>query len=189
MNIYSSDGRDLRAEVQPYLQTDESILWLGQPYTTRSYRVNPGVLIFAIFWLCFAVFWTVGAATAGGVLGLFGIPFLLIGVGMVYFLLVGSKKQFQTTVYAVTDRRAIILYSDRRGTNCTAYVFSNLQTVTMERVQGTTGTVRFYTEPSYDRYGRRTRTFYSSNDIRYTFESIEGVQAVYRLIMDRVGQR
>ena len=36
MNHYATDGRDLRAELAPYLHPDETRLWTGQPYTTRK---------------------------------------------------------------------------------------------------------------------------------------------------------
>ncbi len=190
MNNYTSDGRNLRAEIEPYLNPGENILWVGQPNSARASRLNPMLVIFLTFWLGFAVFWTVTASAAGGAFGLFGIPFVLIGVGMFYGMTVGQKKQYSSAVYAVTDRRAIILYTDRHGVNCTAYVFSNLQTVTMERVQGTVGTIRFRSNVTYDYadygYGRRRRTTYGGDDVRNTFAAIEDVQGVYRLISEQI---
>ncbi len=190
MNNYTSDGRNLRAEVEPYLNPGESVLWVGQPDAGRAARPNPAMIIFMVFWLGFVVFWTVSASALGGAFGLFGIPFVLIGVGMFYRMTVGQKKQYTSAVYAVTDQRAIILYSDRHGVNCTSYVFSALQTVTMERVQGTVGTIRFRSNVHYDyddyAYGRRRRTTYGGDDVRNTFAAIEGVQSVYRLISEQI---
>ncbi len=187
MNPYSPDGRDLRAEIAPYLNPDETLLWVGTSHTTRKYRPNGTALVFMLIWLAFAVFWTLGATAAGGAFGLFGLLFVGIGVSMIVGITVGARRRYASAVYAVTDVRAIILYTDRHGANCTAYVFSNLQTVTMERVQGTTGTIRFCRdEPRYDRRGRRVTTLYSEQEVGYTFESIDGVQEVYRLITEQL---
>ena len=195
MNHYTSDRRDLRAELSPYLHPDETLLWTGQPYTTRKFRPNPLVAVFMLFWLGFAVLWTVMATSVGGFFGLFGIPFMLIGGYMVYMLFSGQKKQFGSTVYAVTDRRAIILYTDRRGVNCTEHLFAHLATVTMEEVQGTTGTIRFRPTTvyhnGYDPYegyrGYRRRGISTTMvDQGGCFYAIEGVREVYRLISEQI---
>ena len=101
MNHYTSDGRDLRAEIAPYLHPGESLLWTGQPYTTRKFHTNPFMLIFMLFWFGFAVFWTVSASAVGGFFGLFGIPFMLIGGYMLYMLIAGQKKQLRTSFLAI----------------------------------------------------------------------------------------
>ena len=191
MNSYTPDGRDLRAELAPYLHADESLLWVGQPYTIRRFRPNPLMVIFMIFWFGFAVFWTVTAAAAGGFFAVFGIPFMLIGGYMLYQLLVGQKKQLSATVYAVTDRRAIILYTDRRGTGCTEFLFSRLSNITMDEVDGTVGTIRFLPDQPYytgydsPRYRRGRSPDY---DLRSAFLAIERVQEVYRLISEQINR-
>lgn len=190
MNTYTPDGRDLRAELAPFLHPDETLLWVGQPYTTRSFRPNPFMVIFMLFWFGFAVFWTVTASAAGGFFGLFGIPFLLIGGFMLYTLLIGQKKQLKQTVYAVTSRRAIILSTDRKGTGCTEFLFSRLSHVTMDEVSGTTGTIRFLPEMPY--YGasyespRMRRNQAAGVELRSAFLAIDSVQEVYRLISEQM---
>ncbi len=187
-NPYATDGRDLRVELSPYLHEGEEILWVGQPYTTAKYRPNPFTLIFMIFWTGFAVFWTVGATASGGPFGLFGIPFLLVGFGMLYTLTAGGKKRMQNTVYAVTDRRAIIL-TNGRTTDMSEYVFSRLPSVSLEKVQGTTGTIRFRPEVVYHnyqgRYNRRASVTVTESD-NAAFVAIDDVQEVYRLISERI---
>ena len=190
MNAYTPDGRDLRAEIAPYLHPDETLLWVGQPYTSRKFRPNPLMVIFMLFWFGFAVFWTVTASAAGGFFGLFGIPFLLIGGFMLYTLLIGQKKQLERTVYAVTERRAIILSADRRGTDCTEFLFSRLPNISMEEVNGTTGTIRFLPDTPY--YGtsfessRMRRSQAANHELRSAFLAIDDVQTVYRLISEQM---
>lgn len=194
MNHYTTDGRDLRAELAPYLRPDETLLWTGQPYTTRKFHANPMTVVFTLFWFGFAVFWTVTASAIGGPFGLFGIPFLLVGVYMLYMLSAGQKKQLRTTVYGVTDRRAIILYTNRRGVNCTEFIFARLASIHMDEVTGTTGTIRFlhdqpyyhspYDPPHYNYRYRRSRSV--DHELRTSFLAIDGVQEVYRLISEQM---
>lgn len=190
MDTYTPDGRDPRALISPFLHADEDLLWVGKPYTTRKFRPNPLVVIFMLFWFGFAVFWTVTAASAGGFFALFGIPFLLIGGYMLYTLFIGQKKQLAETIYAVTDRRALILYSDRRGTGCTEFVFARLSNVTLDEVNGTTGTIRFLPDTPY--YGsaydspRMRRGQTATYELRSAFLAIDSVQEVYRLISEQM---
>lgn len=192
MNHYTADGRDLRAELAPYLHPDETLLWVGQPYTTRKFHANPITVVFMLFWFGFAVFWTVAASSAGGFFGLFGIPFLLIGGYMLYMLFIGQRKQLRSTVYAITDSRALILYTDRRGTGCTEFIFARLSSVTMDEVEGTTGTIRFLPDqPYYMNYEspRHRRSRSADYDLRTAFLAIDRVQEVYRLISEQMTSR
>lgn len=189
MNQYTEDGRDLRAEVAPYLSNEE-LLWVGRPYTSRTYRPNGVLLVFMFIWTAFAVFWTVTAASAGGFFAIFGLPFVCIGVYMLYRICWGEKKRYAVTVYAVTDRRILIIYPDRkRGMSSTEYVLSNLQTLVLEEVEGNVGTIRFRHGMAYIRtgYGSR-RTGTAEPAIDDAFYAIDDVHTVYHLISERMGK-
>ncbi len=190
-NPYTTDGRDMRAELAPYLHEGEELLWVGQPYTTAKCKPHPVTLLFMLLWTGFALFWTVMATSLGGPFGLFGIPFLVIGCGVLYGITVGGKKRAQSTVYAVTDRRAIILQGGR-STRMTEYVFSRLPSISLENVQGTTGTIRFLPSPVYTRYGTRygrgaSMTVTEAEST--AFLSIDDVQKVYNLISERMSEK
>lgn len=194
-NFYGSNGDPtLRAEVQPYLHPDEELLWTGKPCASRPFRPNAFVCIFAIFWLGFAVFWTVCASAAGGFFGLFGLPFIAFGCFFAYTAFFGNRKRMAQTVYAVTNKRALILSQNHRGTNCTEYVFSKLSNISMDEVQGTTGTINFIPDQPYygnhyrGRYGVRYHYGYEGNGRMFetSFLYIDNVQAVYRLISEQI---
>ncbi len=87
----------------------ESLLWQGESQKGGGAKANVGgsfMKFFAVFWLSFAIFWTVSAAVTGGVFGLFGVPFILIGI----FLLMGNGGK---KYYAITDRRVLTLTKKR----------------------------------------------------------------------------
>jgi len=185
---------ELYRELQPYLHGDEQILWTGKPYTSRSYHISPFVAIFSLFWCGFAVFWMIAATSMGGPFGLFGIPFVCIGVYLLYSVFIGQKKTLESAVYAVTDRRAIILLHERTGVNVTEYVFANLSSVGLEDVQGSTGTIRFASPISYyghyghGHYGRRHGTYDRRRELSTAFLAIDNVHEVHRMISEQIGR-
>jgi hypothetical protein len=100
----------------------EIILWAGQPEPGREMLTKIWFVPFAIVWTLFTLFWISAACgfekpslrNAGRLLfALFGVPFALIGFGMLltpYF----SYRTDQQTVYIVTDKRAIV-YNGKRA--------------------------------------------------------------------------
>lgn len=106
------------------LNSGEKLVWTGQPIAGRTGWSALPIFLFGIPWTAFSIFWIVMAggitshAAAGpsafpvdgmaNVFPLFGIPFVLIGFGMLTSPLWMAKKA-QGTVYALTDKRAFIL--------------------------------------------------------------------------------
>ena len=68
----------LLQEFEGVLLSDESIIAAAEGKTGKG---NLALKMFAVCWTAFAVFWTIGASVAGGLFGLFGVPFILVGVG------------------------------------------------------------------------------------------------------------
>lgn len=177
--------------LRPYLQDGEEVLWTGKPYASTPFVPNIGTVIFSIFWLGFALFWTAGASLAGGFFGLFGLPFIGVGCFLLYSTLFGQKRQYQKTLYAVTDRRAIILVEGRHGVNCTEFSFATMQNVTMSAVRGEAGTILFpvfYTQAPYISSHRGSTVFQSTSHTpqHQGFFMIDNVHSVYRLISERI---
>lgn len=107
---------ELATLVDAELGKGERIVWIGQPIPSRLARSTLPIVLFGIPVTAFAFFWIV---TASGIRGLgfpgpscffvlFGIPFVLVGLGMltspVWMYLKAGR-----TVYAVTDRRALVI--------------------------------------------------------------------------------
>ncbi|MBE6634106.1 MAG: hypothetical protein E7620_07185 [Ruminococcaceae bacterium] len=181
----NNDFSTLSSRVYPYLIDREEILWCGQPYVGVRYRPPFFQLIFMIFWFGFAVFWTVTATTVGGFFGLFGIPFLAIGGYTLYALTLGHRRKLKKTVYAVTDRRAIILSSTARGEECVDFLFSNLSGVSLQSVRGNSGTIYFRSQNVYTSYGHRRS---AAPHVTASFEMIETVHEVYKLISEKIAE-
>jgi hypothetical protein len=110
---------ELRTSVESELNSQEQIIWVEQPDSWRLARATLPVLLFAIPWTAFALFWTSMAAVGVGqgagmgplrwAFPLFGVPFIVIGLGMLsspYWAFRSAKR----SVYILTTQRAILLH-------------------------------------------------------------------------------
>jgi hypothetical protein len=94
----------------------EVIAWAAQPDPRRVARGSMGILWFGIPWAAFAFFWeymAIQSATAGNfVMPIFGIPFVIIGIGMI-----GAPAwawhRAPCVYYVLTDKRLAILKTNR----------------------------------------------------------------------------
>ena len=106
----------LRDVVGRELESGERIQWIGMPRRVFFTPVATGAFLFGLPWTAFALFWTAGAAWATvqaeagpgmfSLFPLFGLPFILIGFGMLSSPIWAYRRAGQT-VYVITDRRAI----------------------------------------------------------------------------------
>lgn len=105
-----------QARLQQLLLPDERVIWTGRPdprahFTPADFWLVP----FSLMWAGFAVFWEFTAVSMGrGSFALVGIPFVLIGLYFVVGRFFYKSFTKNGTVYALTDRRAIVL---NRGTS------------------------------------------------------------------------
>jgi hypothetical protein len=105
----------LRTLVENELQEGESIAWVCQPIPKHFAMRSLPIVLFAIPWTCFAIFWIAGASGfkipnfkhGFDFFPMFGLPFLLIGFGMLSSPLWMAWKA-KKTAYVLTDRRALI---------------------------------------------------------------------------------
>lgn len=137
------------AALRPQLLPGERVLWRAQPRPSRQWMVFL-IWLFAIPWTAFAVGWTwlaslplrSGAETGvfGWLFPMFGVPFILIGLGMLatpFRLLLRARS----TVFALTDARVIRLYAGKS---------SRVETLPIEQVGQITA------QHGADGYGRLT---------------------------------
>ncbi|QDV41073.1 hypothetical protein Enr13x_09110 [Stieleria neptunia] len=106
----------LQEIVQRELDCDERVVWSEMPKPKYFSGPALGMFLFAIPWTAFSVFWMAGAAgfkipqfnNGEDLFPLFGIPFFLIGIGMLSSPLWAYRNSLRT-VYLITDRRAITI--------------------------------------------------------------------------------
>lgn len=93
-------------ELQQYLDTNEKLLWTGRPKTGIVFRTADIFLIpFSLLWCGFAIFWVTMASQASIFFAMFGIPFVVIGLMLVFGRFIIDAKLRAHTYYGLTNNR------------------------------------------------------------------------------------
>jgi hypothetical protein len=104
----------LRDKVDRELESGERIEWIGMPKRVYFTPTSTAAFSFGIPWTAFSLFWIASAAgfkipqvnQAWDLFPLLGIPFVLIGCGMLSAP-IWAYRTAGKSVYVITDRRAI----------------------------------------------------------------------------------
>jgi transcriptional regulator with XRE-family HTH domain len=133
-----------------YLNYGEQIKWSGKPKYLSSITSFP-IKIFGLFFLGFAIFWTIMTFEVMIGMSFFGIPFIIIGA----FLVFGNKfKKFTSQrqkYYAVTSERIIIITVSSQEEKVDVGL-DRLTNVVLSPGLNGTNTIVFYTRNSYGVY-------------------------------------
>lgn len=177
--------------VENELDPGEQLLWTGQPAPGRFMAQGLGLSVFGLFFGGFALFWIITASGIGGgmgggfsLFGLFGIPFLLVGLGMLTAPIWMSRKA-KGTVYAITDKRAIV-FDQGWSMNVRSFgpdKFSDLER--RQRPDGT-GDIIFAREP-YRSYHHHSDSHYHHGRYRLReigFFGVANVKEVEQMLRD-----
>lgn len=104
--------------IQSELDSGEELLWAGTPKQSTVFRPSDVFMIpFSLLWGGFAIFWEImalgflgnGAGSFNLVFPLFGIPFVIVGLYMIFGRFIYDAKKRSKTFYGLTDQRAIIV--------------------------------------------------------------------------------
>jgi hypothetical protein len=188
---------ELETRVQSELSDGERLLWVGQPLPGRIARSAIPIVLFGIPWTAFSIFWVAAAsgmvflgfgkgdAGVGGIgaifscFPLFGIPFILIGFGMLsspYWL----RRRAKRTCYALTERRAIIWQGGWFGSvEVRSYGPSELNKIRRTEYSDGSGDLVFEEVVSIGRYNNGQRTTHTT---RHGFMAIAEVRKIDELL-------
>lgn len=165
----------LQQKVSKELQPGEVVTWAGQPDPNRLMLTGFALWLFFIPWTAFSLFWVAGAAgfkwpdfsTAFSFFPLFGLPFVLIGLGGLsspFFL----RAKARHTIYVITSKRAFSL-AGRRTVTLTSWLPEQLgNMVRTERSDGS-GDLVFSSETTFNQRGQRREHksgFFAVRDVR-----------------------
>jgi hypothetical protein len=172
--LYGGSSRpdEFDAMVRSELNHGEQSLWLGQPRPSRFARQTIPLVLFGIPFTAFAILWTTmatwgagnGVANAGApaffsvCFPLWGVPFILIGLGMLsspfWF-----RRMAKRTCYALTDHRAILYEGGAfGGVEVRSYVPASLTRMVRREFADGTGDLAFEEQLQLRRSGNSGTT-------------------------------
>jgi len=181
--------------VQSELQSGESLQWTGTADPARAAISALPASLFGLPFAGFALFWMTAAYRGshaisksstnpiGGVFSffpLFGLPFLLIGLGVVFSPLLAYLKA-QKTAYAVTDKRVLVITGGRTRTvrSCTP---ADIVSVDHREREGGTGDVIIRTSGVIQNRN-------SLSQVTVGLLGVSNVKEVARLVLNLHSQR
>lgn len=174
------------------LLPSESIVWSGEPIRHKLLRGQDALLIpFSLFWGGFAIFWEASAfriAAEDPVAVLFGLPFVAVGLYLIFGRFIVRAIASRRTRYLVTDRRVVITGGVTGRAVGTAYLAALPPPVSTENEDGS-GDLAFGAFESYfSGFGgrRRNNGFFGTDPLMPPrFRDIPDVLRVRDLIATR----
>ena len=163
-----------------YLTAGEVVEWEGRPLPGAL--VGPGdafAIPFSILWCAFAVFWTVSAYRGMGnpLFALWGLPFVVVGLYVVFGRFLVESRRRQNTRYAITNRRVLFWQNGRLD----MLERDSLPALHLRPGREGAGTILFG-EPVYRGYGRR----HSGVPVYlYQLKNIPEAERVWALLSER----
>ncbi len=173
---------NLHPELREFLESGESLLWSGRPKQGIILRTGDTYAIpFSLMWAGFAFFWefTVIQTNAPFFFKLWGIPFVLTGLYIVFGRFFYDAWVRKNTIYGLTDKR-VIIKSGGWNKTITSLNLSNLREVTLKEKSDGSGSIIFGQENNINQMFRG----FSKNKQTPSFEMIPHVRKVYNQILE-----
>lgn len=170
------------------LLSRERIVWSGRPrqgvmLTARDIFLIP----FSLLWGGFAIFWetAVMSTKASWFMALFGVPFVLIGLFLIFGRLPFDAWLRSKLRYALTDRRILILREGPWG-SFKAVGLDRLPEATLIESSGGRGTIRFGQPAAFwNSYGHGAGLWIPTLDPTSQFLGIDGARRVFAMVQER----
>lgn len=170
--------------IQSELSSGEKLLWSGQPLTGIRLRKQDGFMIpFSLLWGGFAIFWESSVIHSHGPFfaRLWGVPFVLLGLYLIFGRFFVDAKQREKTFYGLTSER-IIIVSGIFSRNVRSLNLKTLSEINISEKSDGTGSIFF--GPTYPFTTRWSGGGWpgTNNYAPPAFDLIEHVKETYELI-------
>ena len=171
-----------------HLLAGEKVLWSGRPWQGLMLTRRDALMIpFSLVWGGFAIFWesNVVSMKAPLVFKLFGIPFVVIGLFLIFGRLPLDAWLRSRIHYALTDRRALILRDGAWGSFKALALDRLPETALLEGANGR-GTIRFGAQATFrSGYGNGAGFWVPALDPTAQFLRIDDVRRVFAILQER----
>ncbi|HEY0098484.1 MAG TPA: PH domain-containing protein [Pyrinomonadaceae bacterium] len=140
--------------VRAQLESGEQLIWSGQPRQGLLLRPSDAFMIpFSLLWGGFAIFWEVSAILSGAPIffWLFGVPFVLIGLHLIFGRFFTDARTRTHTFYGLTNDR-IIITSGKHGKRVQSLSLSTLSDISLDERGDGSGTITFAPASPFGRW-------------------------------------
>ena len=175
---------EITSIVKQELDSREQLLWAGQPRKGLTLRASDAMMIpFSLLWGGFAIFWeySVIHSSAEWFGIIWGIPFVSVGLYMIFGRFFFDSWKRDKTFYGVTDQR-IIIVSNLFGRKLKSLNIRTLQDITLEQKSDESGTITFNSPEK--QWWNNNAWFRQGQPELPSFEMIQEAKKVYEIIRE-----
>ena len=175
-----------QSEIEKELGSGEKLLWSGRP--RQGLRLRPAdafVIPFSLLWCGFAIFWEASVCKGNTpfFFKLWGVPFVLIGLYIVFGRFFADARTRARTYYGVTSER-IIIVSGLFSRQIKSLSLRTLTDISLTERGDGSGTITFGPQFSYP-FGRQSNIGGWPGSSQYAapaFDLVEHVKEAYNTI-------
>jgi hypothetical protein len=186
----SADGTPA-AQLAPYLRPGEKFFWSGRPDPdVRFSRADVFLVPFTVMWGGFAVFWEVAVLASGFNLffALWGIPFVAMGLYLLFGRFIYKRRTKLRTAYGVTSDRALVAIG-----NMTLYdsPLKQIPTAIRRSRDGSHASITFGNQSGWSYAGRYANTgldFFMRGSPPVAFYDVADAQPLLAALDQAAGQ-
>lgn len=162
-----------------YLVNGEYVLWQGRPEKGNLLSKSDIFMIpFSIIWCGFAIFWETTAIMGGApfFFALWGIPFVCVGLYIVFGRFIWTAWTRKRTHYVITNKKIIRMC----GRKMDMLDGKSLPAMYIEIHGNGNGTIKFGTPDPY--YGRYRNTWSAAGNALFSLENLSDFRQVQQAI-------
>ena len=178
---------DPTQSVRAQLESGEQLIWHGQPRQGLLLRPSDALMIpFSLLWGGFAIFWEATVIWSGAPIFfmLWGVPFVLVGLHLIFGRFFTDSRQRANTFFGLTNDR-IIITSGKHGKRVQSLSLSTLGDITLDERADGSGTITFAAANPLGRwvsFGALPNTGTTRGQLPPSFEMIPQAKKVYEMI-------
>lgn len=148
---------DLKELVTPFLVSGEKLIWVSRPDPTFSMSSNiVKAIVWGIPWTIFFSWWTLSWVdfqfpkfeSLSELTSLIGLPFLVMGLGMLASPYLIYSKHCKT-IFVITNKRALLIIRNRNAEQ-TSFYFSKMEGISTKIKSDGSGSIYMGSENKGD---------------------------------------
>lgn len=168
--------KQLKQQMHPHLNANETIEWIAQPKQGFLLRKNDGCLIpFSLVWGGFAIIWELFAILNQEIFFMiFGIPFVLLGLYIMFFRFIHDLINRKKTIYALSNHRLLL----KKGDQIQSFFYQGIRKTKLIKYKKGRGSILLNEAVDQTNTGL--------NIPKLSLDQIEDAEQVYNLINKRI---